>query len=1231
MSKTSLAMFVCMLLSWQNPMKLHAEQFGDYTYSNSGSGVTITGYTGPRDYGSGIEVSLPATINGLPLTGIGHGAFSNWTGLVHMTLPVSVSSIGSGAFSNCTRMTHIAIPNGVSRIESNTFNLCSSLGQVSIPSSVTSIGNAAFYDCGLESISIPDGVTNVGEYVFFNCCGLTSITIPQGVRRIASGLCQACSSLKTVNLPGNIFSIGSNAFSDCGELIKIAIPKTVTNIEAGAFAGCGKLASITLPDGLLSIGNSAFYGTRLSRVTIPSGVTEIGDETFCWCDRLSNVTLSTNVTRIGANAFDGCSSLAQIKIPDGVTSIGQYAFAQSGLVRATIPKTVTNIGMGAHLWCGRLLSISADPDNLVYSSLKGVLFNKDQTVLISYPAGKLGAYSIPSSVTRVGENAFGGCTQVTAVTIPNSVTSVGGGAFADCESLTKIVVPSSVTNIESSAFSDCFWLIQVSIPDTVPCIGDYAFYSCIRLRQVVVPNGVTNIGNCAFYGCARLTNVAFSQNVREIGSSAFSCTRLAEVTLPESLVRIGDHAFASCSNLTRVHFPESVTDIGNSAFSLCDRLSNLNLPGHLAKIGDLTFSWCSALQSIAIPDSVTAIGNSAFYECITLTDVGLGRGLTNIGSKAFQFCVLLNRIVIPGSVNSIGQDAFLFDYHGKVYFEGNAPLIASSKTRNFGAATLYYLQGSAGWGSKFDGYIPVRIGAPIILRQYEPEAYLGGTVSLGVETEGPRPLTYQWMRFGRKLADDGHFSGTTSAILTVSKLLKGDAGYYDLRVSNAWGIITNTLWLAVVDGLPPSIAITSHWDLETVSTSPITLSGTASDASYGDNGVVAVTVNDVRAKNDSAEYEYQANWTKTVRLAVGANKLAVVAKDGVNNTVTNTIRIILDPARPTLSITNLVRGRRYSDPIFTVRGWARDNLALSNVWYQLNGSPWTLAGGTTSWSGVLTFTTVSNTVRAFAVDVAGNHSATNTVSFLYSPTNLAHALPTDKTYNRGDFIQGIYTGLFAPTNSVREQFNSGFFSLAVTSEGAISGVLTIGKDRIPIAGVFDSDGEANLELGKQGSRSLKLVLSVDAETGRVIGSLSDGLWNSALHGDRAVFTMASPATNYAGQYSLTLHGTGDLRSESGLGGYGTVNIDLLGGVTFVGRLTDGTAFMSRSAISKDGVWPIYVPVFDGKGSVWGWGSLTGCAPELGGSEGAATGTYAAPDRSRVAVPFEGHLERVAGF
>ena len=243
----------------------------------------------------------------------------------------------------------------------------------------------------------------------------------------------------------------------------VDIPSTidgykVTKIGNGAFSGCTGLKSVTIPSSVKEIGGGAFSGcTGLKSVTIPSSVTEIGMWAFTGCTGLKSITVdknNKNYTSVDGVLFNKDKTRILVYpsakgssyvIPGSVTYIGGWAFSGcTGLKSVTIPSSVTEIGAGAFSGCTGLKSITVDKNNKNYSSVYGVLFNKNKTKILTYPNAKGSSYVIPSSVTKIGDSAFEGCTSLKSVTIPNSVTEIGNYAFEGCTGLTSVTIPSSV-------------------------------------------------------------------------------------------------------------------------------------------------------------------------------------------------------------------------------------------------------------------------------------------------------------------------------------------------------------------------------------------------------------------------------------------------------------------------------------------------------------------------------------------------------------------------------------------------------------------------------------------------------------------------------------------------------------------------------------------------------------------------------------------------------------------
>ncbi len=358
-----------------------------------------------------------------------------------------------GLFENNTNIIEVSIGDNV-HITDRTFYGCTNLKKVNLGKEV-GVGNFAFSDCvNLETIS-GSVYGYIGDGAFLNCPNLRKISC-SCVNFVGD---EAFKNTPISGVAGSEY-IGSEAFIDTN--IYSAILTDTVVLGTRAFKG-SLVEEIYIGEKLEYIPAEAFTYCPIRNLDIPDNIKRIDRSAFSGCTFLENINLGNGVTEIGDYVFESCRSLTSVTIPDSVTTIGDDAFREcTGLTNVTIPDSVEFLGSGVFSRCTSLTSITVDKNNENYSSRDGVLFNKDQTTLIQYPAGnQRDTYIIPDSVKSIGEYAFSGCTGLTSITIPDSVTSIGIDAFDGCTGLTSITIPDSVTNIGGAAFYGCKGLTDV--------------------------------------------------------------------------------------------------------------------------------------------------------------------------------------------------------------------------------------------------------------------------------------------------------------------------------------------------------------------------------------------------------------------------------------------------------------------------------------------------------------------------------------------------------------------------------------------------------------------------------------------------------------------------------------------------------------------------------------------------------------------------------------------------
>jgi hypothetical protein len=418
----------------------------------------------------------------------------------------------------------------------------------------------------------------------------------------------------SVNVNGIEFSDDLKTLIKCppDKIGKDVIFIGVTEIGEGAFEGCTDLFEINIPEGVKKIGDRAFFDCeKLKEVIIPESVIEIGDCVF------------PKHTKILVMPQFGVSMYPRIcdYDPEEISRLNWHLIPYytwkpyvSGVL-FLINEELFSYG-DTPLWdwsesfeidhlrsadkrldfVRRLKNLTMFSENPDYTVIDGVLFDKDVKTLIFCPKWKTGKYIIPASVTKIYDEAFYKCEQLSEVECPNTLEEIGFRAFA-YSSIIKICIPDSVNKIVASAFKDCKNLTEIEIPDSVTEIGTGAFENCEMLAELIIPEHITDNGFSIFddgafslcKGCKRLTKFHIPNGVKKIGTYAFDgCERLVEIQIPDSVTEIGRRAFADCRSLTEIKLPEGITKIGEYAFLNCKKLTDIKFPDG-AEIGKNVF------------------------------------------------------------------------------------------------------------------------------------------------------------------------------------------------------------------------------------------------------------------------------------------------------------------------------------------------------------------------------------------------------------------------------------------------------------------------------------------------------------------------------------------------------------------------------------------------------------------------------------------------------------------
>ena len=433
-----------------------------------------------------------------------------------------------------------------------------------------------------------------------------------------------------------------------------------------------------------NIEKSFLQRSDIKTVVIEAPVTTICAHAFNQCVNLTDVTISNTVTTIERSAFYFCIGLTSITLPESLESIELMAFAECrGITSITIPKSVKTIGNMAFTGCDNMVEINCDPENPVYTSIDGILYNRQRNELVACPTNKTDEIVVPNFVKRIGPFSFEG------------------------RSITSVILPDSVEYIGSSAFYGCVRLTSISLGKCLKSIGEEAFYNCYRLDTLGIPSTITDseIGKDAFYNvrnvrCSKIigSHGAISMNGIVDGDFVYSnedkvniyayIGKSEKVSVPKGVKLIGKRAFYACDNIVELTVPNTVEYILSNAFY---RVRNVVYSGEAigspwgacvvngivdgdfifsSKIPTLLMAYIGKGGNVTIPQGTTILsGGGIFEDCDNLLSVYIPSSVTDIGSETFNNCRNLNWVNVPKSVATITRAAFNNCRNATIYCE----------------------------------------------------------------------------------------------------------------------------------------------------------------------------------------------------------------------------------------------------------------------------------------------------------------------------------------------------------------------------------------------------------------------------------------------------------------------------------------------------------------------------------------------------------------------------------
>lgn len=569
------------------------------------------------------DTTIPSTISwdgvSFSVTEIDCNGFSGCTGLTSITIPSTVEKIGANAFSGCKGLTSITLGSTTNWLAGDTAIDSSDLDDTA---NAVTLLTSTYVDREWTKATVLDASAYTTLTFTYNTSSKTA-TVAQNSSNKPTGSLKIPAKVLYNSVEYTVTEIAVRGFM-MGSMSEVILPDTIETIRDCAFMSCTSITSIKLGSGLKKIGNMAFAWMYIEQLDLPDGLETIADYGLAYLSKLKSIRFPDSVTYIGSNVCSnmGSSSLEECILPSGIKYIPDGMF--SGMTMYEMP-------------------------------LKSI--------------------TIPSSVERIGNNAFNMCTNLTNIHIPSSVKYIGEDAFYGCK-MSSIIIPENVIKIGAGAFSKATTTNIIFKNTSGWSAISTSDSSEVALDVTASSLNATNLAGSGTYASgydivnekyAKAENysdiLTFSYSGTSATVTGLATTTVSAIEIPESIVyngttytvtSIGSSAFENNTSIRYVSIPKTITSIGDSAFYGCTNLSAFkNSNTSIQTIGQSAF-YNTSIGSFSFDSTLTSIGFGAFQNCKNLGSASLSSTkITTIEMNTFSGCTSLSSASLPDTLTEM--------------------------------------------------------------------------------------------------------------------------------------------------------------------------------------------------------------------------------------------------------------------------------------------------------------------------------------------------------------------------------------------------------------------------------------------------------------------------------------------------------------------------------------------------------------------------------------------------